>query len=116
MRGGILAAYHQGRIVRIGMGYSRDGLYSCKSKFNPEINQFAVSWDLPLNELKYKVWRTVGERAAARLANRRPEKFLYRIEIGPENQPQMLGGSRVRICLRLRTYQLRNADTSAASS
>ena len=61
----------------VGTGDSRDGLYSFKSKFNPEITEFAGAWDLPLNELKYKLWRKAGERVAARLANRRPEKFLY---------------------------------------
>ena len=61
----------------VGTGDSRDGLYSFKSKFNPEITEFAGAWDLPLNNLKYKLWRKVGERVAARLANRRPEKFLY---------------------------------------
>jgi lipid II:glycine glycyltransferase (peptidoglycan interpeptide bridge formation enzyme) len=63
--------------VDVGTGDSRDGLYSFKSKFNPEITEFAGAWDLPLNELKYKLWRRAGERVAARLANRRPEKFLY---------------------------------------
>ncbi len=61
----------------VGTGDSRDGLYSFKSKFNPEITEFAGAWDLPLNELKYKLWRKAGERVAAKLANRRPEKFLY---------------------------------------
>jgi len=61
----------------VGTGDSRDGLYAFKSKFNPEITEFAGAWDLPLNNLKYKIWLSAGERVAARLANRRPEKFLY---------------------------------------
>jgi len=61
----------------VGTGSARDGLYTFKSKFNPEITEFVGCWDLPLNELKYKLWRRVGERVAARLAMRRPERFLY---------------------------------------
>jgi lipid II:glycine glycyltransferase (peptidoglycan interpeptide bridge formation enzyme) len=61
----------------VGTGHSSDGLYSFKSKFNPEITEFMGCYDLPLNEIKYKLWRRVGERVAAKLANRRPEKFLY---------------------------------------
>lgn len=61
----------------VGTGDARDGLYSFKSKFNPEITEFVGCWDLPLNAAKYKLWRKVGERVAARLAMRRPEKFLY---------------------------------------
>jgi serine/alanine adding enzyme len=61
----------------VGTGHSKDGLYQFKSKFNPEITEFVGCWDLPLNATKYKLWRKVGERVAARLANRRPEKFLY---------------------------------------
>lgn len=61
----------------VGTGDSRDGLYAFKSKFNPDITEFAGCWDLPLNTLKYSAWRKVGERVAARLASRRPEKFLY---------------------------------------
>jgi serine/alanine adding enzyme len=61
----------------VGTGHSRDGLYEFKSKFNPEITEFVGCWDLPLNTLKYQAWRKVGERVAARLANRRPERFLY---------------------------------------
>ena len=61
----------------VGTGDSRDGLYAFKSKFNPEITEFAGAWDLPLSDLKYKIWRKAGERVAAKLANRRPEKFLY---------------------------------------
>ncbi len=61
----------------VGTGDSRDGLYSFKSKFNPEITEFVGAWDLPLNGLKYRMWRKVGERVAARMANRAPERFLY---------------------------------------
>jgi serine/alanine adding enzyme len=56
---------------------SRSGLYEFKRKFNPDVTEFAGCWDLPLSELKYKAWRKVGERVAARLAARRPERFLY---------------------------------------
>jgi lipid II:glycine glycyltransferase (peptidoglycan interpeptide bridge formation enzyme) len=56
---------------------SRAGLYEFKRKFNPEITEFIGCWDLPLNEAKYKFWRKLGERVAARLARRRPERFLY---------------------------------------
>jgi serine/alanine adding enzyme len=61
----------------VGTGDSRDGLYSFKSKFNPDITEFIGCWDLPLSKAKYKVWRKIGERVAAKLASRRPEKFLY---------------------------------------
>ncbi len=61
----------------VGTGHAKDGLYAFKSKFNPEITEFMGCWDLPLNSAKYKLWRKVGERVAARLANRRPERFLY---------------------------------------
>ncbi len=61
----------------VGTGDSRDGLYSFKAKFNPEITEFIGCWDLPLTPGKYKLWRKAGERVAARLAHRRPERFLY---------------------------------------
>lgn len=61
----------------VGTGDSRDGLYTFKSKFNPEITEFVGCWDLPLNSLKYQLWLKAGERVAAKLASRRPEKFLY---------------------------------------
>jgi serine/alanine adding enzyme len=61
----------------VGTGDSRDGLYSFKSKFNPEITEFMGCWDLPLSNLRYKAWRKVGERLAARIAMRSPERFLY---------------------------------------
>jgi lipid II:glycine glycyltransferase (peptidoglycan interpeptide bridge formation enzyme) len=61
----------------VGTGDVRDGLYSFKSKFNPEITEFAGCWDLPLDEGKYKMWRKIGERVAAKLASYSPEKFLY---------------------------------------
>jgi serine/alanine adding enzyme len=56
---------------------SRAGLYEFKRKFNPEVTEFVGCWDLPLSSAKYKFWRQVGERVAARLVRRRPEKFLY---------------------------------------
>jgi len=62
---------------QIGTGDSRDGLYEFKRKFNPEITEFIGCWDLPLNTRKYRVWRRLGERVAARLARRQPERFLY---------------------------------------
>jgi lipid II:glycine glycyltransferase (peptidoglycan interpeptide bridge formation enzyme) len=62
---------------RVGQGDPRDGLYSFKSKFNPEITEFIGCYDLPLSDWKYRAWLRVGERIAARLANRRPERFLY---------------------------------------
>jgi lipid II:glycine glycyltransferase (peptidoglycan interpeptide bridge formation enzyme) len=61
----------------VGTGHARDGLYSFKSKFNPEITEFIGCWDLPLNETKYKLWLKMGERVAAKLANRSAERFLY---------------------------------------
>ena len=60
-----------------GTGDARDGLYAFKSKFNPEITEFIGCWDLPLSDFKYKLWRRVGERVAARQAMARPERFLY---------------------------------------
>ncbi len=62
---------------QVGTGDGRDGLYAFKSKFNPEITEFMGCYDLVLNASKYKLWRKVGERLAARAANKRPEKFLY---------------------------------------
>jgi lipid II:glycine glycyltransferase (peptidoglycan interpeptide bridge formation enzyme) len=62
---------------QIGTGDSRDGLYEFKRKFNPEITEFIGCWDIVLSEAKYKIWGRVGERVAARLSNRRPERFLY---------------------------------------
>jgi lipid II:glycine glycyltransferase (peptidoglycan interpeptide bridge formation enzyme) len=56
---------------------SRSGLYEFKRKFNPEVTEFVGCWDLPLSAPKYKFWLRAGERVAARLANRAPEKFLY---------------------------------------
>lgn len=56
---------------------SRAGLYEFKRKFNPEITEFIGCWDLPLNSTKYRLWRKVGERLAARMAMRSREKFLY---------------------------------------
>ena len=61
----------------IGSGDSRDGLYAFKSKFNPEVTEFAGCWDLPLNSIKYRLWRSIGERIAARSAAKSPERFLY---------------------------------------
>jgi serine/alanine adding enzyme len=61
----------------IGRPNARAGLYEFKRKFNPEITEFIGCWDLPLSAAKYTFWRRVGERVAARLARRRPEKFLY---------------------------------------
>jgi lipid II:glycine glycyltransferase (peptidoglycan interpeptide bridge formation enzyme) len=55
----------------------RAGLYEFKRKFNPEVTEFVGCWDLPLSVAKYRMWRRVGERLAARLAMRSPEKFLY---------------------------------------
>lgn len=63
---------------KVGTGDPKDGLYTFKSKFNPEITEFVGGYDLPLGgDLKYRLWRKVGERIAARLANRSPEKWLY---------------------------------------
>ncbi len=62
---------------QIGTGDPRAGLYEFKRKFNPEITEFAGCWDLPLNKAAYQRWLKVGERVASRMANRRPEKFLY---------------------------------------
>jgi serine/alanine adding enzyme len=63
---------------QVGVSDFRAGLYEFKRKFNPEITEFIGCWDLPLDGgPKYKLWRKVGERVAARLANRRPERFLY---------------------------------------
>ncbi len=62
---------------QVGTGDSRDGLYSFKAKFNPEITEFIGAWDLPLSDIRYKLWRRVGERVAGRQAMRRPERFLY---------------------------------------
>lgn len=61
----------------IGTGHSRQGLYDFKAKFNPAITEFIGCWDLPLDEGKYRLWLRIGERAAGKLANRSPEKFLY---------------------------------------
>jgi len=61
----------------IGTGHSRQGLYDFKSKFNSEITEFIGCWDLPLDKGKYRLWLKIGERAAGKLANRSPEKFLY---------------------------------------
>ena len=62
---------------QVGTGDSRDGLYSFKSKFNPEITEFIGCYDLPLNPRKYQLWLKLGERIAAKLASRKPERFLY---------------------------------------
>jgi serine/alanine adding enzyme len=62
---------------RVGKGDPRDGLYSFKSKFNPDITEFIGCYDLPLSGWKYRAWRKFGERVAAKLANGRPERFLY---------------------------------------
>lgn len=63
---------------KVGTGVSNDGLYTFKSKFNPEITEFMGCYDLPLaGKLAYTAWRKVGERVAARLAARSPERFLY---------------------------------------
>jgi serine/alanine adding enzyme len=62
---------------QVGTGDARDGLYTFKSKFNPEITEFMGCWDLPLSPLKYRLWLKAGERVAAKLANGSPEKFLY---------------------------------------
>jgi lipid II:glycine glycyltransferase (peptidoglycan interpeptide bridge formation enzyme) len=62
---------------QVGTGDARDGLYAFKSKFNPEITEFIGCYDIVPNLALYKAWRKLGERVAARLARRRPEKFLY---------------------------------------
>ena len=62
---------------RIGKGDPRQGLYYFKSKFNPEITEFIGCWDIVPDPWRYRVWRLIGERIAARLANRKPEKLLY---------------------------------------
>jgi serine/alanine adding enzyme len=62
---------------QIGVSDARAGLYEFKRKFNPEITEFIGCWDLPLSASKYRLWRKVGERLAARLAMRSPERFLY---------------------------------------
>jgi lipid II:glycine glycyltransferase (peptidoglycan interpeptide bridge formation enzyme) len=61
----------------VGTGDARDSLYEFKRKFNPEITEFMGCWDLPLSSQKYRFWRNFGERVAARLARRSPERFLY---------------------------------------
>lgn len=61
----------------VGTGDARDGLYSFKSKFNPDITEFIGCWDLPIRKFKYQVWRKAGERVAARNAMHSPERFLY---------------------------------------
>lgn len=63
---------------QVGTGHRFDGLYTFKSKFNPDITEFTGCYDLPLSgRLAYAGWRNLGERIAARLANRRPERWLY---------------------------------------
>ncbi len=63
---------------KVGTGDPKDGLYTFKSKFNPDITEFAGCYDLPLaGGLAYKAWRKIGERVAARLAVRSRERFLY---------------------------------------
>ena len=62
---------------QIGTSDSRDGLYEFKSKFNPEITEFIGAYDLPGSMTAYKLWLKAGERVAGKLANRRPERFLY---------------------------------------
>jgi lipid II:glycine glycyltransferase (peptidoglycan interpeptide bridge formation enzyme) len=63
---------------KVGTGDPKDGLYTFKSKFNPEITEFVGCYDLPLGgSLRYAAWLKLGERVAARLANRAPEKWLY---------------------------------------
>jgi len=62
---------------RLGQGDSKQGLYDFKSKFNPEITEYIGAWDLAPSRVKYVFWRLAGERLAARMANRRPEKWLY---------------------------------------
>jgi lipid II:glycine glycyltransferase (peptidoglycan interpeptide bridge formation enzyme) len=62
---------------QIGVSDFRAGLYEFKRKFNPEITEFIGCWDLPLSTTKYRLWTKVGERLAARLAMRSPERFLY---------------------------------------
>lgn len=62
---------------QINTGHDRQGLYDFKAKFNPEITEFIGCWDLPLKERQYRLWLKAGERAATKLANRKPEKFLY---------------------------------------
>jgi lipid II:glycine glycyltransferase (peptidoglycan interpeptide bridge formation enzyme) len=62
---------------QVGTGDSRDGLYEFKSKFNPDITEFIGAYDLVHQDFSYRAWLSVGERVAARLASRRPEKFLY---------------------------------------
>ncbi len=62
---------------QVGTGDSRDSLYEFKRKFNPEITEFVGCWDLPLSGARYRAWRQIGERLAARAAARRPERFLY---------------------------------------
>ncbi len=65
---------------KVGTGDPRDGLYTFKSKFNPEITEFIGCWDLPLGALggiRYPLWLKLGERVAGRLAAKSPERFLY---------------------------------------
>ncbi|MBW4061210.1 peptidoglycan bridge formation glycyltransferase FemA/FemB family protein [Candidatus Saccharibacteria bacterium] len=62
---------------QVGTGDSRDGLYEFKAKFNPEITEFIGTYDLPGSNFAYKLWLKGGERVAGKLANSRPERFLY---------------------------------------
>lgn len=53
------------------------GLARFKTGFNPEVTEFAGTFDLVLNRTRYNLWTTVGERAYRRYLMRAKGEWIY---------------------------------------
>ncbi len=53
------------------------GLVQFKSGFNGQYQEFIGTWDLPLTDWKYKLWRSVGERATLKASLKLKGELWY---------------------------------------
>lgn len=53
------------------------GLYQFKSGFSAEITQYIGTWDLPLKQLKYRLWKPLGERVYRKYLAKVRKELLY---------------------------------------
>jgi lipid II:glycine glycyltransferase (peptidoglycan interpeptide bridge formation enzyme) len=53
------------------------GLFKFKQGFGGRVEQFIGAWDLPINDVKYKIWTSVGERALLKYYNKVKNALWY---------------------------------------
>ncbi|MFN2568405.1 MAG: lipid II:glycine glycyltransferase FemX [Candidatus Dormibacteria bacterium] len=53
------------------------GLYRFKSGFSERVTEFVGTWDLPLDQRRYRLWNRVGERAAHQWTLRAHRDLFY---------------------------------------